>query len=69
MIWIKRPNKLAATLRPGESCTDSMISIPITDEASEALRREIPGSIRTRRPEAETVSCGYGLNGRSSTSF
>ena len=29
--------------RPGESYTDSMISIPITDEAYEALKARNPG--------------------------
>ena len=43
MIWIERPNKLAAMCRPGESYTDSMISIPITDEACEALKARNPG--------------------------
>ena len=43
MIWIERPNKLAAMRRPGESYTDSMISIPITDEACEALKARNPG--------------------------
>jgi hypothetical protein len=43
MIWIKRLNKLAATRRPGESYTESMISIPITDKAYEALKARNPG--------------------------
>ena len=38
MFWIERPDKLAAVCRAGESYTDSMISIPITDEAYEALK-------------------------------
>ena len=43
MIWIEHPNKLAAMRRPGESYTNSMISIPITDEACEALKARNPG--------------------------
>ena len=42
MIWIERPDKLAAMCRLGESYTDSMISIPITDEAYEALKAMNP---------------------------
>ena len=42
MFWIERPDKLAAVCRAGESYTDSMISIPITDEAYEALKAKIP---------------------------
>jgi hypothetical protein len=37
IIWIERPNQLAAMRRPGESYSDNMISIPITDEAYEGL--------------------------------
>jgi hypothetical protein len=43
MIWIERPNKLATTRRLDESYTDSMITIPITDEACEDLKARNPG--------------------------
>ena len=71
MIWIECPDKLAAMCRPGESYTDSMISIPITDEAYEALKARNPqiDQDQTSRGRPERSAAGSGWIGRSSTSF
>jgi hypothetical protein len=56
MIWIERPDKLAAMCRPGESYTDSMISILITDEAYEALK--------AKNPQVDQDQTSRGRNGQ-----